>query len=245
MHGLDEGEIVGRVDGQPAGGARQFGIGPRPRDLHEIGMQLEVAGDVLARDRIVGRIHHQLVQGAPRHRIDAFVRGDRAVFEQDVIAALVDHRRQQMVDERRVDEGRIGGHADDDVGVQKLGGARETGENVVFRSADDANAMRPAEFGDGVVQRIGAGGDCDLFDQARFLEAMHDVPQQRLAGDRFQHFSWQARRTHPRLDHRDDALCARSCGRLPERADVAQRAHAVMRDRRASRDRQARRAAVP
>ena len=76
MHRLDESEIVGRVDGEPAGGARQLGIGRGAGDRDEIGMQLEIAGDVFARHRIVGRIHHQLVERAARHRIDAFMRGD-------------------------------------------------------------------------------------------------------------------------------------------------------------------------
>ena len=127
---------------------------------------------------------------------------------------------------------------------RQFGGAREAGQHVVFRPAHDADVMRLAEFGDGVVERIGAGGDRDLFDQPRFLEAMHDVPQQRLAGDRLQDFARQARRTHPRLDHRDDARAPHAAG-SQMRADVAQRAHAVGADRRASRGRRVRRAAVP
>ena len=43
--------------------ARQRRIGRGAHDLHEIGMQLEIAGDMLARGGIVGRIHHQPVQG--------------------------------------------------------------------------------------------------------------------------------------------------------------------------------------
>ena len=93
MHRLDEGEIVRRVDGEAAAFARQRRIRLGARDGHEIGMQLEIAGDVLARDRIVVRVHHQLVERAARERIDALMRGDRAVFQQHVIAALLDHAR--------------------------------------------------------------------------------------------------------------------------------------------------------
>ena len=110
-----------------------------------------------------------------------------------------------MIDEVRVDEGRIRGNPHDDVGVQHFGGAREAGQNVVFGAADHANAVCPTELDDGVVERIGAGGDCDLLDQARFFQAVHDVPEQRLAGDRFEHLAGQAGRAHPRLDDRDDA----------------------------------------
>ncbi len=99
MHRFDESQIVRRIDRQPAAGSGKRGIGGCARDAHEIGMELEITGDMFARDRIVGRIHHQLVERAPRKGIDAFMGGDGTVFQQNVIAVLLDQRGHQMIHE--------------------------------------------------------------------------------------------------------------------------------------------------
>ena len=129
----------------------------------------------------------------------------RAFFHQHIIAALLDHAGDQMIDEARIDERRIGGHPHDDVGIQLFGGAGEAGQHIVFRPAHHGDAFGCAEFHNRVVQRIGGGGDGDLFDQVRGFEAMHDVPEQRLAGDGLQHLAGQPGRAHARLDDGDDA----------------------------------------
>ena len=95
-------------------------IGRGAHDLHEIGMQLEIAGDMFARRRIVGGIHHQLVQRAAGEGIDAFMGACRALFHQHIIAVLLDQGGDQMIDKTGIDEGRIRGHAHDDVGIQLL-----------------------------------------------------------------------------------------------------------------------------
>ena len=66
------------------------------------------------------------------------------------------------------------------------------------------DAFMGAPFDDSVVARIGAGGDGDLVDAVTTLEAMHDVPEERLARDGPQHLARQAGGAHAGLDHRDD-----------------------------------------
>ena len=127
------------------------GIGRRARDAHEIGMELEIAGDVLAGDRIAMRVHHEFVERTAAEGIHAFVSRDGAFFEQHIVAVLLDEIFDQMIDEARIDERRIGGHAHDDVGVEQFGGARKPRQHVVFRSAHDGHIVLAAEFDDGVV----------------------------------------------------------------------------------------------
>ncbi len=104
VNGFNKFEIIGRIDGQPPDGAGQSGIGFCAGNRHEIRMKLEISRDMFSGDGIVRRIHHQLVQGTPGHRVDTFVRGFRAFFEQNVIPALFDHRGQQMIDEIGIDK---------------------------------------------------------------------------------------------------------------------------------------------
>ena len=88
-----------------------------------------------------------------------------------------------MIDERRVDERRVGRDAHDDVGVERLRGPREAREHVVFRAAHDGDAVaRPnstmaSSRGLVVVATAISSIRCER------LQAMHDVPEQRLAGD--------------------------------------------------------------
>ena len=96
------------VDREPAGLARQRRISRRARNRNELGMKLEIAGDMLTCDRVVMRIHHQLVEGAAREGIDTFMRGLRAVFHQYVIAFLRDYGGHEMIDKTGIDERRVG-----------------------------------------------------------------------------------------------------------------------------------------
>ena len=134
MRGFDKGEIVGRVHGQPSAFARQRRIGRRPRDGHEIGMKLEIARDMLARDRIVAGVRHQLVEAAPGQRVDAFMGAKRALFHHHIIAILLDQAGDQMIDEACIQEGRIGRNPHDDVGIEQFGGAGKPGKHIVFRA---------------------------------------------------------------------------------------------------------------
>ena len=162
MHGFDEGQIVGRIDGEPAALARKGRIFRRARDRHEIGMELEIAGDMLARGCIVARIHHQLVERTARERIHALMRGDSTFLQQNIIAVLRDQMLHQMIDKARIDERRIGGHAHDDIGIEQFGGARKAGQHVILRPAHHGHIVGAAEFGDGVVARIGGRRNRDL-----------------------------------------------------------------------------------
>ena len=62
-----------------------------------------------------------------------------------------------------------------------------------------------APFDNRLVGGIDAGGDRDVFQQMAGLQAVNDVPQQRLAGDGFQNLARQAGRAHARLYDGDDA----------------------------------------
>ena len=167
----------------------------------------------------------------------------RALFQQHIIAILLDQGGDQMIDKAGIDEGRIGRDAHDDVGIQFFGGAGKARQHIVFRPAHHGDAFAVAPFHDRVVARIGGGGDRDLFDQMRALQAMHDVPEQRLAGDGLQHLAGQARRAHARLDDGDDAqmLVACSCAvtplRLPRRRGCGAAGACRRPDRRAIRGR--------
>ncbi len=141
------------------------------------------------------------------------MRRHRAVFEQHVIGIVFDHGRDQMIDEAGIDEGRIGIDTHDDVGIEEIGGARKPRQHIVLGPAHHRHAMFAAEFDDGVVERIGRGRNRDALDELRALETMHDVPQQRLAGDRLQHLSGQAGRAHAGLDHGDNAQMIGRFGR--------------------------------
>ena len=134
----------------------------------------------------------------------------RALFHQHIIAILVDQAGDQMIDEARIHERRIGGDAHDDIGIELFGGAGETGQHIVFGAAHHGDAVCRAEFHNRLVERIGRGGDGDLLDQLRGFEAMDDVPEQRLARDRLQHFARQAGRSHPRLDDCNNSRLGRT-----------------------------------
>ena len=108
MHRFDECQVVRRVDGQASALSGQRRIWGGAHDLYEVGMQLEIAGDMLARGRIGGGIHHQLVQGAAAEGIDALMGAVSALFQQHVIAVLLDQGGDQVVDEAGIDERRIG-----------------------------------------------------------------------------------------------------------------------------------------
>ena len=116
-------------------------------------MQLEIAGNVLAGHRIVSGIHHQLVKGAAGERVHALMSASGALFHQNIVAALLDHAGDQMIDEPRIQERRVGANPHHDIGVQHFGGAGEAGQHVVFRAAHNGDAgecvSRGAEAGGG------------------------------------------------------------------------------------------------
>ncbi len=203
---FDEGQIVWRIDRQAATGPGERRIGGRARNTHEIGIELEIAGDMFARDRIIGRIHHQLVEPPPREGIHTFMRGNGAIFEQNVIAILIDQRGDEMIHEACIDEGRIGGNPHDDIGIGCLRCQRETRQHVIFRPADDSDSIAFAEFDDGIIERIGAGRDGDLGNEFRTPEAAHDMPKQRFARDGFEHLARKPGRPHAGLHDGDDAF---------------------------------------
>lgn len=209
MQCLDKCQVVWRVNGQPPAGARQRRIGRRTSDTDKIGMKLEIAGDVFARDRVAGCVHHQLVETAARQGVDAFMRGDRPVFEQNVIAILIDQSGDEMIHEACIDERRIRRNTHDDVCIGNLGRECEPRQHIVFRPTHDEHAMAFAELRNGIVQRIGAGRDGDLTDQLGPFEATHHMPEQGFARDGLQHFAGKARGTHARLHDRDDIALAR------------------------------------
>ena len=160
---------------------------------------------MLARRRIVAGIHHQPVQRAAAERVHAFMGAFHPVFQQHIVAILFDQGGNQMIHETRVYEGRIRRDAHDDVGVQLFSGTGIAAQHIVFRPAHHDDIVGVAPFHDGFVGRIDGGGDGDVFQQVAFLQPVHDVPQQRLAGDGLQHLARQAGRAHAGLDHRHDA----------------------------------------
>ncbi len=116
---LDEGGVGGRIDRQPGAFEGVGGIDLRFDDLDTVRIELEPAGDVLARDRILARLREHQVQRAAAHRVDAVMR-DRA-FRDDVIGVGADQSAHHRVDHGRVYERRVGVDADDDVGPARLG----------------------------------------------------------------------------------------------------------------------------
>ena len=205
MQCLDKGQVVGRVDGQAARIPGQRWIRLGAHGLHKFRMQPEIAGDMLARRGVMGGIHHQPVQGAAAERIHAFMGARRAVFQKDIVAILLDQGGDEMIDKAGIDEGSVRRHPHDDVGIQFFGGLGIARQHVIFRPAHHGDAVGVAPFHDGLVGGIHAGGHGDVFQQPTRLQAMHDVPQQRLSGDGFEHLARQAARAHTRLYNGDNA----------------------------------------
>ena len=140
-------------------------------------MQLEISRYVFAGDRIVMRVHHQLIERAPRKRIYPFMGRHRAILQQHIIAVLFEQSRNKVVDETCIDERRIRGHTDDHVGVEHLCGSCKARKHIVFRPADHDHVVLPAPVHDRIVARMGRCRDGDLLDELRAFQAVHDVPQ--------------------------------------------------------------------
>ena len=160
---------------------------------------------MLARGRIVAGIHHQPVQRAAAEGVHAFMGAFHAVFQQDIVAILFDQGGNQVIHETRVYEGRVRRHPYDDVGVQLFGRAGIAAQHIIFGPAHHDDVVGVAPFHDGFVGRIDGGGDGNVFQQPAFLQPVHDMPQQRLAGDGPQHLARQSGGAHAGLDHRHDA----------------------------------------
>ena len=96
---LGEGEIVRRIHGQARGFVRELRIGCGMHDAHEIGVQLEIARHMLARDRIAAGLAHQFLERAAGERVHAFMRAQRARIGLHIIPVLRDQRVDHMVDE--------------------------------------------------------------------------------------------------------------------------------------------------
>ena len=78
----------------------------------------------------------------------------RAIFHQHIIAVLLDQGGDQVIDKTGIDEGRIGRHPHDDVGIQLFGGAGIARQHIVFRPAHHDDAFVVAPFDN---RLIGAG----------------------------------------------------------------------------------------
>jgi len=218
MDRFGKGQVIRRLDGETAALLVQRHIRFGAHDLHKIGMQLEIAGDMFARFWIMSGVHHQPVKRAPAEWIDPFMGAFRAVLQQNVIAVLLDKGGDQVIHKTSIDERNVGRHLHDDVGVQLLGGAGIAGQHIVFGTAHHGDALGIAPFHDRLIGRVRAGSHRDLLQQVAGPQSMHDVPQQRLARDGFEHLAGQTRRAHPRLNDGDDSDVLAFAGGIEIRA---------------------------
>src|SRR4051812_19774919 len=69
IEAFDESEVVWRIHSKTRPLARERRVDGRMNDFDEVGMLLEIAGDVLARDGVVGNVVAELVKRAARKRI--------------------------------------------------------------------------------------------------------------------------------------------------------------------------------
>ena len=147
---------------------------------------------MFARDGIVVRVLDQLVECPPGHRVGAFVDGRQTWFQHDEVGVVAQHLADEIVDERRIDEGCVGSDADNDVRVDCLCCKCVAREHVVFGASDNDCALRLRIGCEFVVSWIGGCCDAQRLNEVRFFQTMKHVPEQRLTRDGLQDFSWHA-----------------------------------------------------
>ena len=184
--------------------ARQRRIGRQIGGLDLVGPPLEIAGDMLAGDGIAARMGGEPVQRLAGEHVYAFMGAEHAGFELHEIRAGAGQAVDQIVDQIRIDQRRVAGDPQQGAGAGLQRRQPVALQHILQRPAHTDHADFGAKLLDGVVTRVDGCRDRHRIHGAALIQAVDDVPEQRLARDRHQHLAGQARGPHARLDDGDD-----------------------------------------
>lgn len=121
----------------------------------------------------------------------------------DQIGAARREVREHGVDRHRVEEGRVTGDADDDLGLEGCRGRAEALEDVVRVASKAANLELAGELLHRIVGGIGGGRHDHRANALAGRDSLDQPSQDRRSAEIGEHLAREPPRTHPCLhDHR-------------------------------------------